>query len=92
MLQSDAAKVMKQLFVVAPFVISTALRGTGQCYSSNAASTFATDRPQITNSSIAVPCGSLQFENGFEQASLQIPGDIDHNDALIASEQEKQLE
>jgi hypothetical protein len=26
---------------------------------------IATDRPQITNSSIVVPCGSLQFENGF---------------------------
>src|SRR5580692_11178410 len=33
----------------------------------NAQSTIATDRPQITNSSIVVPCGSLQFENGFQE-------------------------
>jgi outer membrane putative beta-barrel porin/alpha-amylase len=32
----------------------------------NAGSTIATDRPQITNSSVAVPCGSLQFENGLQ--------------------------
>jgi len=32
---------------------------------SNAQSTIATDRPQITSSSIVIPCGSLQFENGF---------------------------
>jgi len=32
----------------------------------NAGSTIATDRPQITNSSVVVPCGSLQFENGFQ--------------------------
>lgn len=31
-----------------------------------AQSTIATDRPQVTNSSITVPCGSLQFENGFQ--------------------------
>jgi hypothetical protein len=33
----------------------------------NAASTISTDRPQVTNASTVVPCGSLQFENGFEQ-------------------------
>jgi hypothetical protein len=33
----------------------------------NAQSPIATDRPQITASSIVVPCGSLQFENGFEE-------------------------
>jgi hypothetical protein len=32
----------------------------------HAADPIATDRPQITNSSIVVPCGSLQFENGFQ--------------------------
>ena len=29
-------------------------------------STIATDRPQVTNSSVVVPCGGLQFENGFQ--------------------------
>jgi len=32
---------------------------------SDAQSTISTDRPQVTASSIVVPCGSLQFENGF---------------------------
>lgn len=36
---------------------------------SNAQSTIATDRPQVTSSSIVVPCGSLQFENGFQETS-----------------------
>lgn len=35
----------------------------------NAQNPIATDRPQITNSSIVVPCGSLQFENGFQSTS-----------------------
>jgi hypothetical protein len=34
---------------------------------SGAQSPIATDRPQITSSSIVVPCGSLQFENGFQE-------------------------
>jgi hypothetical protein len=36
---------------------------------SNVQSTIATDRPQVTSSSIVVPCGSLQFENGFQETS-----------------------
>jgi hypothetical protein len=36
---------------------------------SDASSTISTDRPQITSSSIVVPCGSLQFENGFQETS-----------------------
>jgi hypothetical protein len=35
----------------------------------NAQDPIATDRPQITSSSIVVPCGSLQFENGFMETS-----------------------
>jgi len=38
-----------------------------QTCGANAGSTISTDRPQVTNSSVVVPCGSLQFENGFEQ-------------------------
>ena len=29
-------------------------------------SSISTDRPQVTSSGIVVPCGTLQFENGFE--------------------------
>jgi len=36
---------------------------------SDAASAISTDRPQITSSSIVVPCGSLQLENGFQETS-----------------------
>jgi len=36
---------------------------------SDAASPISTDRPQITSSSIVVPCGSLQFENGFQETN-----------------------
>jgi Putative MetA-pathway of phenol degradation len=34
---------------------------------SDAASSISTDRPQITEASTVVPCGSLQFENGFAE-------------------------
>jgi len=40
------------------------LRAGAQKCGSDAQSTIATDRPQNTASSIVVPCGSLQFENG----------------------------
>src|SRR3984885_2738907 len=42
-------------------------RARAQPCGANAQSPIATDRPQITSSSIVVPCGSLQFENGFEE-------------------------
>jgi Putative MetA-pathway of phenol degradation len=38
-----------------------------QSCGANAQSPIATDRPQITSSSIVVPCGGLQFENGFQE-------------------------
>ena len=43
-----------------------ALPAGAQRCGANASSAIATDRPQITNSSVVVPCGSLQFENGFQ--------------------------
>jgi hypothetical protein len=42
------------------------LQAEAQKCGANAQSTIATDRPQVTSSSIVVPCGSLQFENGFQ--------------------------
>jgi len=38
-----------------------------QTCGANAQSTIATDRPQITSSSIVVPCGRMQLENGFAE-------------------------
>jgi len=46
---------------------SLAPRTRAQACGANAQSPIATDRPQITSSSIVVPCGSLQFENGFQE-------------------------
>jgi hypothetical protein len=46
---------------------SAALQAKAQACPVNAQSTIATDRPQITNSSVVVPCGSVQFENGFQE-------------------------
>src|ERR1700694_3969865 len=46
-----------------------ALQAKSQTCGANAQSPIATDRPQITSSSIVVPCGSLQFENGFQETS-----------------------
>jgi Putative MetA-pathway of phenol degradation len=42
-------------------------RAGAQACGANAQSPIATDRPQITSSSIVVPCGSLQLENGFQE-------------------------
>jgi hypothetical protein len=46
---------------------SLALQMKAQDCGANAQSPISTDRPQITNSSVVVPCGSLQFENGFQE-------------------------
>src|SRR5580700_4082326 len=56
------------LFLFA-LVGSVAPRASAQACGANAQSPIATDRPQITSSSIVVPCGSLQFENGFQETS-----------------------
>jgi hypothetical protein len=55
--------------VLAVIVGTLALQSRAQTCGANAQSPIATDRPQITSSSIVVPCGSLQFENGFQESS-----------------------
>jgi hypothetical protein len=54
------------LYVIA---VTLALQAKAQNCGADAQSPIATDRPQITASSVVVPCGSLQFENGFQEAS-----------------------
>jgi hypothetical protein len=44
-----------------------AFHAEAQTCGANSQSTITTDRPQVTSSSIVVPCGSLQFENGFQE-------------------------
>jgi Putative MetA-pathway of phenol degradation len=49
-------------------VIATAARAaTPEPCGTHAQDAIATDRPQITSSSVVVPCGSLQFENGLQE-------------------------
>ena len=49
------------------FIAGTfAVESRAQTCGADAQSPIATDRPQVTNSSVIVPCGSLQFENGFQ--------------------------
>ena len=48
-------------------VASCALPAPAQSCGFHAQDAISTDRPQITSSSIVVPCGSLQFENGFAE-------------------------
>src|SRR5580700_8652407 len=52
---------------LAVIVGTVAPKVRAQTCGANAQSTIATDRPQVTSSSIVVPCGSLQFENGFQE-------------------------
>ena len=47
---------------------SLALQAEAHPCGADAQATIATDRPQVTSSSVVVPCGSLQFENGVETA------------------------
>src|ERR1700730_1300705 len=54
-----------RVLFLAVIVGNLAPQARAQTCGANAQSTIATDRPQITSSSIVVPCGSLQFENGF---------------------------
>lgn len=49
--------------------LSPSLLAHSQTCKANAPSTIATDRPQITRSSVVVPCGSLQLENGLQVTS-----------------------
>src|SRR5277367_1701637 len=57
--------------VLLGFLVTGTIAGHAHAWTCtpNAQSTIATDRPQITSSSIVVPCGSLQFENGFQETS-----------------------
>jgi hypothetical protein len=47
------------------------LDGQDQSTSVGAAEPIATDRPAVTDSSVVVPAGSLQVENGFLETSSQ---------------------
>jgi hypothetical protein len=59
------------------------LHGQDQPSSVGAAEPIATDRPAVTNSSIVVPPGSLQAENGFLETSSQGQSVVDGPESLM---------
>jgi Putative MetA-pathway of phenol degradation len=59
------------------------LHGQDQPASAVAPSPIATDRPAVTNSSVVVPAGSLQLENGFLETSVQGQSIIDGPETLV---------
>jgi hypothetical protein len=59
------------------------LHGQDQPPSVDAAGPIATDRPAVTNSSVVVPAGSLQVENGFLETRSQRQSVLDGPESLI---------
>jgi len=59
------------------------LHGQDQPPSVDAAGMIATDRPAVTNSSVVVPAGSLQAENGFLETSSQGQNVLDGPQSLV---------
>jgi hypothetical protein len=59
------------------------LHGQDQPPSVDAAEPIATDRPAVTNSSVVVPTGSLQAENGFLETSSQGQSVLDGPESLV---------
>jgi len=59
------------------------LRGQDRSPSVSAVGPIATDRPAVTNSSVVVPAGSLQVENGFLKTSSQGQSVLDGPESLV---------
>jgi hypothetical protein len=59
------------------------LHGQDQPLSVDAAGPIATDRPAVTNSSVVVPAGSLQAENGLLETSSQGQSVLDGPESLV---------
>jgi hypothetical protein len=55
----------------------------GAGYAAGDDSTIATDRPSVTDSSVVVPPGSLQFENGFTDTVSQGQQTLDGPETLV---------
>jgi hypothetical protein len=60
------------------------LHGQDQSPSVDATAPIATDRPAITNSSVVVPAGSFQVENGFLETSSQGQSVLDGPEVAFA--------
>jgi hypothetical protein len=59
------------------------LHGQDQSPSADTAGPIATDRPAVTNSSVVVPVGSLQVENGFLETRSQDQSVFDGPESLV---------
>lgn len=60
------------------------LIGSGLAEANDGASSpITTDRPSVTDSSIVVPAGSLQFENGFTETTSQGQQTFDGSETLV---------
>jgi hypothetical protein len=59
------------------------LDGQDQSPSVDALGPIATDRPAVTNSSVVVPAGSLQMENGFLETESQRQSVLDGPESLV---------
>jgi len=64
-------------------VVMVPLHGQDQPPPVDAAGSISTDRPAVTNSSVVVPRGSLQAENGFLETSSQGQSVLDGPESLV---------
>jgi len=64
-------------------VVMVPLHGQDQPPPVDAAGSISTDRPAVTNSSVVVPPGSLQAENGFLETSSQGQSVLDGPESLV---------
>ena len=69
--------------LTALLVAVTGLAAPDQPAGSNAPSSIATDRPAVTDSSVVVPVGSLQFENGFLETGVGGQQGFDFPETLV---------
>jgi Putative MetA-pathway of phenol degradation len=65
------------------FVALTPLQGQDQPATTDTPGPIATDRPAVTNSSVVVPVGSLQAENGFLETSSDGQSIVDGPETLV---------
>lgn len=65
------------------FIALAPLQGQDQPAPADTSSPIATDRPAVTNSSIVVPSGSLQAENGFLETGTQGQNIFDGPETLL---------
>jgi hypothetical protein len=64
-------------------LVGAAVRGQDQPASTPAPATINTDRPAVTNSSVVVPDGSIQLEDGFLETGSQGQSVLDGPETLV---------